>query len=617
MLDPRPRPRAYLSNAREPRVQAGASLRCAFAPPTRRNSLIRWLGLLRSGLASGRATFLWMEGPLPAPARRGKVADASRHQNFDLGEYFEALGADWRWTAQREATVRAVLGASAQPARLQYKGFPGRDDRFSLSWADAHGRTRAPLHGNRTDEHAGALIAFLTGLAEPWVVVDLRPKYMTAFEHSRGIAAAVLSGQLGRAWGGGWGDVCGAARDTWSGYSQERHFVPTSASVFSGHGVGTPGPFRGNSGHRGRMLTTRINARCEAFALLRPRRSLQQKLVPLLRRLEGNLATRRARSSTGGSLASSGHGDRDNSDGTGAVVGIHVRTGLADWQSLAPKTPPGARAWRQAVWEAAQHPLPFEERWKRFEAMLSDCSTWNSILPDRPQRGRDDDGDELARVRGGHASPACFDWPRHLPPTLSDGLRCATESGATSSARRRPLRAALRQQGAPADRIERDVRFNAPSNGTLAAVFACAMSFATHPKPVSAKWRLLVLGDSPALIRLASAHPQLRDAHVVHTAAAGSLGHTAFGTVADASGHASSPAADPRAAWTRSMVDLYLAGVCDGFVSALFSSFPAAALSRSLLCCGHKRRHFNALSSTRGSNRDHPMVNSTFLAALL
>ena len=62
---------------------------------------------------------------------------------------------------------------------------------------------------------------------------------------------------------------------------------------------------------------------------------------------------------------------------------------------------------------------------------------------------------------------------------------------------------------------------------------------------------------------------------------------------------------------------LYLAGLCDGFVSTLFSSFVNAVLQRSLLCCQAGRRHFNAYSSALGSNRDHPMTNATFLRALL
>ena len=66
----------------------------------------------------------------------------------------------------------------------------------------------------------------------------------------------------------------------------------------------------------------------------------------------------------------------------------------------------------------------------------------------------------------------------------------------------------------------------------------------------------------------------------------GNLGHTAFATsCTSGSGSCVAPTADPGGAWTRSMLDLYLAGVTDGFVSALFSSFVGAVTTRSLTCC--------------------------------
>ena len=53
------------------------------------NSLVRWLTLLRVGLASGRATFLWLSD----------FPESGLEQRFDLGAYFVAVGADWRWSA--------------------------------------------------------------------------------------------------------------------------------------------------------------------------------------------------------------------------------------------------------------------------------------------------------------------------------------------------------------------------------------------------------------------------------------------------------------------------------------------------------------------------------------
>ena len=63
---------------------------------------------------------------------------------------------------------------------------------------------------------------------------------------------------------------------------------------------------------------------------------------------------------------------------------------------------------------------------------------------------------------------------------------------------------------------------------------------------------------------LAAAHPQLAG-RVVHTSDGGNLGHTAFATSCAAGAPSCVPAtADPGGAWTRSMIDLYLAGAADG-----------------------------------------------------
>lgn len=93
------------------------------------NSMPRWLAALRFGLASGRATFLWMSdrsferatpsGRSHAGGTRSTPASAGRQRagvgrqlseengrqwplrtnGFDLGEYFTAVGADWRWAS--------------------------------------------------------------------------------------------------------------------------------------------------------------------------------------------------------------------------------------------------------------------------------------------------------------------------------------------------------------------------------------------------------------------------------------------------------------------------------------------------------------------------------------
>ena len=103
------------------------------------------------------------------------------------------------------------------------------------------------------------------------------------------------------------------------------------------------------------------------------------------------------------------------------------------------------------------------------------------------------------------------------------------------------------------------------------------------------------------------------------------------------------------------MIDLYLAGVADGFVSALFSSFVGAVTGRSLLCCQarlhllvatssrtfewctpsfpappsssaslpprsracQERMHFGAMYSQKYSHRDLPMKNEAVLQVLM
>ena len=119
------------------------------------NSLVRWLTLLRVGLASGRATFLWLsdfpESGLEQVyaclrirgARVGiygvgvtlltpSTLSLSPHapppeQRFDLGAYFVSVGADWRWSAANERRVRDAMArhsagqAAASPALVRYR----------------------------------------------------------------------------------------------------------------------------------------------------------------------------------------------------------------------------------------------------------------------------------------------------------------------------------------------------------------------------------------------------------------------------------------------------------------------------------------------------------------
>ena len=509
------------------------------------NSLPRWLGLLRCGLAAGRATFLWMSDQQQAALR---PAGSARHQKavqrFDLGEYFHAIGGDWRWTAEQEARVRAVQGDD-KPLEVRYTCLQqaAECDRFQLRWGNAESSS---LEGSLEQERDGMLVAWLSARREPWLLLNLRPKWQTALMPSAAAAALVLSGEMGTSWGGGWGAEggCAAAHrsDTqprllrWRSAGSSWH-LPQGVNVsrrlrhepvLASHGV----------------LRGRLSGACEAFALLRPRPVLQRALKPLLKRM--------------------GHAK--------AVAGLHMRTGLADWQALSHSTAAAAEAW-----ETAQKatPLPFAEHWKRFEDALVDCAQVGIPLGGRPRQV---------------AAPACFHWHSQRGPTLADGLRCRGSEGLRS--------------------------FSAPSTGPLAAAFACAGSYASREAAPTnaAAWSVLVLGDAPGLATLARSHYLLRE-HVVHTPGERALGHTAFRS-ACLHGDCST-GVDPHGAWTRTMVEFYAGGLCSSFVSVLFSSFVPALLSRSLLCCSAGRRHFKAVSSSVGSNRDRAMLNSSFLRVLV
>ena len=111
----------------------------------------------------------------------------------------------------------------------------------------------------------------------------------------------------------------------------------------------------------------------------------------------------------------------------------------------------------------------------------------------------------------------------------------------------------------------------------------------------------------------------------MHTEASGGIGHSAARPPLTGSLEASARALLPpggaatdtaAAGWMRSVVDFYLAGLADDFVSAAFSSFPGAALSRSLLCC-RARVHFGADRRDAALTRDLPIRDARILKALL
>lgn len=193
-----------------------------------------------------------------------------------------------------------------------------------------------------------------------------------------------------------------------------------------------------------------------------------------------------------------------------------------------------------------------------------------------------------------------------------------------------------------------------PGNGTLAAVLECAHRFAravAHDGSLQARtmmhrgardgfvvsssaaassppskaptrnmddpWGVLVLGDAPGFGSLVYSLPALAG-RVVHTNDQGAVAHTTFtgSCPPDSAACLARGTVDPNAGWTRAMIDYYVGGLPDAFVSSLFSSFPGAVLRRSLVCC-KERMHFGAMYSQQRSHRDKPMRNVDFLRAMM
>ena len=313
---------------------------------------------------------------------------------------------------------------------------------------------------------------------------------------------------------------------------------------------------------------SRQSATCSNFALLRPREKLQAAMVQPISQLSAFTV----------------------------VVGMHMRTGYADWTYRNIKSGHAGAEADSAYTAAVTAPrMRFSRQWTVLEAGLVDCT-------------------EAAHV----ANEPCFNWKNaeHRSPTVRDVKKlCGT----------------LRPFGKATDS---DAVIRTPGNGTLSAAVGCVATFGERMMrrqgPMSglnaSRWGLLMLGDSPALPSLVRSLPEM-GARVIDTHGIGEIGHTSFGQscegklatatggiskVSDCTGFAT---VDPAGAWTRAMVDFYLGGMAGSFVTVLFSSWGGAMLSRSLLCCQH-RYHFGAMYSQQYSHRDKPMHNVDFLQAL-
>lgn len=547
------------------------------------NSGTRWMGLLRWGYATGRAVFLQIS-PLSHPVR------------LDPGEYFIGWNqVDWHWGAQRAAIRKRLTARGVRPVVLEYSCARRRAPGCAIA------RLRFPKNRSvlaELPEPFGLLEWMRSPASPPWIRLVLAQQDSLEHSYSRPEALRTVT-PLTR---------CPVA----------------SAASFS---------------TRERCL------KCETFAFMQPRRKLVAALVPLLPRLEPY----------------------------DAIVGVHLRTGYADWAFRNDDTffpsrggagKHGGRGGREAgggggggasapgaegagggatVWDMDTH-------WRKLDEYFQDCRTGQAgpvrvgLL--QPHAPACDPADPCSHIRvdrvglstarldsRGRRAPQCFNWHNpHMgsPPTTSDALRCGH---GWPPPERRGRRAQLWRSlaGAPegflasmllcAARLGQAMTGDdGPMPARLVASSAGphAVGSAEAPPPRRRRtWGLLILSDSPAFPSLATRLPALRG-RAVNTAGAGAgqLGHSSFARSCSAR-TGCQRGRDPNGAWTRSLVDFYLAGVADGFVKGLFTSFLYSTMRRDLLCCeGGAFVQWLGWYNLSRSHRDLPMHDRAFLKAL-
>lgn len=621
------------------------------------NSLERWLNLFRLGHAHGRATFLRMDpcSP-PLPSASGAEAAAAVNAStvtckFDLGAHFEADGGwSWRWDQGAARRVQAALqpeGGEARGGGQQggvKEGGAGhgvvRRLRYCcarVTWACQLGVLSELGSLGRAEPTAGPAGAGAGAAAAADAAASERPIGAPLAE-SAGAVATLLFQLFDEA------DALAASRAVASVVVLEITREQTSLQQeLSQPAVRQRHPLYARGGF----------GLCERHALTRPTPALQRALLPALRALEG------------GELA----------------VALHVRTGYADWQKYAP--PPGADgagAWAYAPPSHAAH-------WAELERLLRDCREASGGAPALPRPASEYAAYLKAARR--LLPPFCFLYMMGDKPFIlgravdaTDAARCALggmtvrasvepPAAALAAARavmqqlpaadgpagaRGPLAAAvacaamharrqLRPLGAHAEHFVNARRFDRARPAAqplgeeeLRARAALDAAIADDAPPanrsgggagagagVDARWRLIVLGDAPALHALLRAAPYLRGRAVTLAATDGSaddIGHTAFrprctrlrGRRRTLGGERCTRA-DPLGTWTRSVADLYLGGLASAMVRLLFSSYPGAVMLRSVLVDG-RQTEFYADYHPRSAHRDVPPCNTTAFAVL-
>ena len=484
------------------------------------NSGVRWMGLMRWGLSTGRATFLRLTQDCSGAGRRedhaptsGRPSDRTCH--LDPGDYVTGWGGvDWRWgTATERRVTQQMAARGAQELLLEYECVKHVAPGCGVA------ALRFPNGSKLELREPDQMLAFFRTTAHP--LIRLKLHQQESLEHSYSKPEAL------------------------------RTVLPLTACPVAG------GPA---------FNTREFCLKCETFALMQPRPRLMRALLPALRKLEPY----------------------------DVLVGVHLRTGYADWQFRNSEKSFRAAGAEVAVAQPPERRL--RDHWERLDSFLRDCKqvelgpcfNWES-----PGRGRAPTADDALGCRVGRHRPT-FELSADEAPrgTLASLLTCAARLGETL------------------------VMDNAHKAATAASTAAAAAGAPAPPM----RWGLLVLSDSPAFPSLAAHLPALqrhRYGGVVTSHGLGRIGHSSFTKSCSGVVGKCDYGRDPGGTWTRSMVDFYLAGVVDAFAKALFTSFIWATMRRNLLCCRQGAFvQWMAWYNLTRSHRDRPMLDHAFMHAL-
>ena len=303
----------------------------------------------------------------------------------------------------------------------------------------------------------------------------------------------------------------------------------------------------------------------------------------------------------------------------GRVVGLHVRSGYADW-AIQPDRRPVARTQTQSTANSeGSGRVDDAVQWSRLDFMYETCAPFlqNGSAKDDADVKVDEKairdsaygiakGSRLCLFTRSPATATVFESRGQscggvlsppAPPTLS-GLPPQPPSMAVSQPSQRitlanettagPLSSQpsppvppLAPQMARSAFLRHALTTSAPQahtfgleGGAFSTLVTCAIAMAKGASASSATprpWAVYIAGDMPPLWLLLMRHPGLR--HAVFTAGAGALGHVSSNSVCSSDRQCIIAADDPGGAWSRAMVDLWMLGAVDGNVRMGSTSF--------------------------------------------